>query len=120
MGLAAGRLRERISIRRKQDAQTAAGGQARSWVPRPGMTDVPAEILSQSGRESVIANTLQGIATYRITIRWREGIEASDQVLWKRKSGDVELNILAPPADPTGRREMLQILADTSAPQNAK
>lgn len=115
MGLAAGRLRERISIRRMTNVATGKGGYVREWKPLTGMTAVPAEVLSQSGREAVIANTLQGIATYKITIRWREGIEAADQILWR----GLELNILAPPADPTGRRQLLQIFADTSAPQKA-
>ena len=115
MALAAGRLRERISVRRLQQTTTGAGGQARSWTVLPGMENVPAEVIGQSGREAVIVNTLQGIATYRITIRWREGIKASDQILWR----GTELNIIAPPSDPTGRREMLQIMADTSAPQGA-
>lgn len=119
MGIAAGRLRERISIRRKQDVQTDAGGMAREWRPLPRCSNVPAEVVSQSGRETVIGNTLQGIATYRITIRWRKGIQAADQIVWL--TGDnQELNILAPPGDPTGQREFLQIIADTSAPQNAR
>jgi len=115
--LAAGRLRDRITIRRPTVTASGKGGQTRGWETVAAW--VPAEIIGQSGREAVIANTLQGVATYRITIRWRSGVQAKDQILWHSPGGDVELNVLAPPSDPTGRRVMLQIIADTSAQQGA-
>lgn len=114
----AGRLNERIEIRRLTDTPARAGGQQRAWTTITGMESVPAEVIGQSGREGVIANTLQGVATFRITIRYRTGLKANDQVVWLT-NGDMELNILAPPSDPTGRRQFLQILADTSSPQGA-
>lgn len=113
MSLRAGRLRDRITIRRPTDVQTAKGGLARSWSTLAA--NLPAEVLGQDGREAVIANTLQGISTYRITIRRRDDVRSGDQVLF----GDLELNILGPPSDPTGRRQFVQFLADTSASQNA-
>ena len=112
----AGRLRERISIRKPVDVETGSGGYERGWETREGMDNVPAEVIGlPGGREGVIAGTLQGTSIYRITIRHRDGIEARDQIRWR----DMELNILAPPVDPTGRRRILQITADTSAPQRA-
>ena len=114
----AGRLRDRIAIRRQVDVATGRGGFARDWQTLAGMGDVPAEVIGQSGREAVIANTLQGTATFRITIRYRDGIQAKDQII-VTTMGDLELNVLAPPTDPTGRRQFLQILADTSAQQQA-
>lgn len=113
MPLPAGRLRNRITIRRATDTPTAAGGQSRSWSTL--VAGLPAEVLGQYGRESVIANTLQGISTFRITIRPRSDIRIGDQVIW----GTRELNIISPPSDPTGRGEMMDFLADTSAPQQA-
>lgn len=108
-----GRLRDRITIRRLTDAPTGKGGQTRTWATIAA--NIAAEVISISGREEVIANTLQGTATYRITIRHRAGIRTNDQVQWRGQ----ELNILGPPVDPTGRRQIMQITADTSAPQNA-
>lgn len=113
MTLQAGRLRDFISIRRPTDISDGKGAYRRGWQ---NIADrLPAEVIGQSGREAVIATTLQGTATYRITIRYREGLKANDQIIWR----DQELNILAPPSDPDGRREQLQILADTSSPQKA-
>ena len=117
--LAAGRLREVITIRRQADVPDGKGGYIRDWVDFA--KDIRAEVINQSGREAVIANTLQGVSTYRITIRsrpsWRSGggPQASDQVLWRGQ----ELNIVAPPADPNGFGEALVFVADTSTPQGA-
>lgn len=116
--LSAGRLRERIAIRRFTATPTGKGGQTRAWTTLAGMGDVPAEVLGQSGREAVISNTLKGTATYKITIRYRAGIKADDQIIWT-SNGGLELNILAPPSDPRGNRRFLEILADTSSPQGA-
>lgn len=113
MSLRAGRLRSRITIRRAVDSTTTAGGQARSWTTLAER--LPAEVLGQGGRESVIANTLQGVATFKITIRHRTDIRTGDQVLYD----GLELNILGPPTDPRGTRERVEFFADTSAPQNA-
>ncbi len=116
--LEAGRLRETITIRRQQDVPDGKGGFVRDWSE---FATVRAEVISQSGREAVIANTLQGVSTYRITIRsrpsWRNGggPQARDQVLWRGQ----ELNIVAPPADPNGFGEALVFIADTSTPQGA-
>jgi SPP1 family predicted phage head-tail adaptor len=116
--LAAGRLREKITIRRQADVPDGEGGFVRSWTD---FATVWAEVWNQSGREAVIGATLTGVSTFRITIRmqpvWRNGggPQAADQVLWR----GLELNIIAPPADPTGRGEALMFMADTSAPQGA-
>jgi head-tail adaptor len=120
--LAAGRLRDRITVKRLTDTPTGRGGFTRAWATVAGMSRMAAEVISISGREAVIANTLHGDATYRITIRWRpldQQPRTGDQIVWHAAGGDVELNVKAPPSDRYGRREELQIIADTSAPQNA-
>lgn len=122
MALAAGRLRERITVRRLTDTPTGKGGSTRGWAAVGGMSRISAEVIGQSGREAVIANTLQGIATYQVVIRWRplgSQPKVNDQVIWHAAGGDVELNVLAPPVDRFGDKTQLQIFADTSAPQGA-
>ncbi len=111
-----GRLRERIRVRRLSDAPDGGGGWTRGWATVAD--SLPAEVLGQSGREAVIANTLQGTATYKITVRHRTDLRANDQIIWLT-GDDMELNILAPPVDPWGTRQETQIFADTSAPQEA-
>lgn len=111
-----GRLRERITVRRLSDVSDGGGAWVRSWTTIA--ESLPAEVMGQSGREGVIANTLQGTATYKITTRHRTDLRANDQIIWLTGE-DMELNILAPPADPWGTRQETQIFADTSAPQEA-
>lgn len=120
MRLDPGRLRERITIRRGADVPDGRGGYTRSWTD---LAKVWAEVINVSGREAVIGQTLTGVSSFRVTIRmqpaWRNGgdaaPQASDQVAWR----GLELNIVAPPADPNGLGEAMMFIADTSAPQGA-
>lgn len=108
-----GRLRDAITIRRLADTPDGSGGFTRDWTTVVG--PIFAEVLGQNGREALIANTLQGVATYKITVHYRTDLRVNDQVLWN----GLELNIVAPPVDPWGTRQETQIFADTSAPQEA-
>lgn len=109
-----GRLREVITIRRLTDTPDGGGGYTRDWDTIAG--PIFAEVLGQNGREALLANTLQGIATFKITVHYRTDLRVNDQILWNGQ----ELNITAPPVDPWGLRRETQIFADTSAPQNAE
>jgi SPP1 family predicted phage head-tail adaptor len=81
----------------------------------PVIAGLSAEVISLDGREAVIGQVLQGISTFQITIRYRDDIKASDQVLWR----GLELNIVAPPADRRGTKQWTTIHASTQAPQGA-
>ena len=109
--LAAGRLNRRITIRRATQAQDDKGGYIESWMT---VASVWAEVLGIDGREAVIAQALQGVSYFKITVRWRPGIQASDQILL---DDGRTLNIRSV-ADPTGRRVMLVLLADTASVQS--
>jgi SPP1 family predicted phage head-tail adaptor len=88
----------------------AAGTRQRGIV-----ATVAAEVLGLDGRESVMDQALQGISTYRVTIRWRSDVLEADQL---RSAGscfrgrDVNIRSIV---DPDGRREQLVILADTAS-----
>lgn len=110
MNRGAGRLRHRITIRRPTETANGKGGFTTGWATIAG--SVAAEVEGLDGREAMFAQALQGISSYRITIRWRAGIKASDQVVLPDGS---QLNIAAPPADPDGRRRWLTIMADTGS-----
>ena len=64
----------------------------------------------RNGGEEVIGEALQGVAYYRIRIRYRGDIKASDQV----RFGALDLNITAA-YDPDGLRKQLLIVADTAS-----
>ena len=108
MTLRAGQLRHRITIRRAQQIQNSKGGYDSSWLT---VASPKARLEGLDGRESTLANTLQGISAWRITIRWRSGILQSDQILL---ADGTELNV-ASATDPDGKRERLIILADTGS-----
>jgi SPP1 family predicted phage head-tail adaptor len=113
MGIQAGRLRERLTFRRLTDTPDGMGGFDRAWSTLA--ENIPAEVISQNGREAVIASALQGISAYRILIRKRAGLSTGDQILF----GDLELNIRSIAPDPRFPHEALQIFADTESPQEA-
>jgi SPP1 family predicted phage head-tail adaptor len=106
------RFRHRITLRRYSNVPDGKGGYTRSWSTLHA--DLPAEVVSLSGREAIIANALQGISNFRITTRYVAGIQENDQVLYDGR----ELNIHNA-EDPTGRRKELVIVCSTEAPQGA-
>ncbi len=117
--LSAGRLKDRITIRRATKVSDGKGGYTPTWST---VAEVWAEVVSQNGREAVIASTLQGISSYRITIRRRTDIRAGDQLLYRPRGAVAvqELNIKAPPVDdPFDPLSATVIFADTEAPQGA-
>ncbi len=110
--LRAGELNRRITIRRAAPVRNAKGGYDQTWstIARPW-----AKIDGLDGREAMMATALQGISSYRITIRYRDpaSIKESDQLLLP---GGVSANVKSV-ADPDGRQERLTILADTTSVQ---
>lgn len=109
----AGTLRHRITIRREVDIPDGKGGFNRDWSDLA--TGVPAKIESVNGKEALIGRALQGINTYRITMRFRSDLLPSDQI--KTDSGE-ELNILSV-VDPDGRRKKTEVYATSETPQGA-
>ncbi len=107
----AGRLRHAVTLRRARLVDDGRGAQQAVW--EDVAVDVPAEIISQNGREAVIANALQGVSVFQISIRWRPDVSTSDQL---RIADGRDLNIRSA-EDPDGRRDRLVILADTGSVQ---
>lgn len=109
-GLAAGRLRHRVEIWRYTDTPLSGGrpGYDRVWKM---VRRVPAEVIGQSGREAVIDRSLQGVSSFRITIRWRADLSTEDQL--RLKDGRT-LAIRSMEADSSGS-VWWSILADTQA-----
>lgn len=111
MSLAAGRLRDQVTIRRATKVKDGAGGSVDTW----GDVDtIAAEVISQNGREAVIAGALQGVSVSRITIRYRSDVLTTDQL---RIDGDARDWNIRTAEDPDRRREQLVILADTASAQ---
>lgn len=117
----ASRLKDRITIRRAALAKNAStGGQTRSWSTLA--ENVAAEVVNQGGREALVANSLQGVSSYRIVIRHRSDLRPADQILFRPYGADedIELNIRSLGDDPFLGRAATQIFADTETPQGAR
>ena len=99
-------LRHRVVLVRPVDVDDEQGGSTTVWQP---VGNPWAEVKGQAGRESVMHHVLQGIAVYRLRIRYRDDVDAKQQVIL---SDGRQLNIRSAD-DPDGRREQLVIIADT-------
>jgi len=116
MGMHAGRLRHRITLRRQSNIKKPdTGGLKRGWADLA--TNLSAEVISLNGREAVITNVLQGVSHFQVTIRYRSDIKVSDQIVWLT-GGNRELNVHSA-EDRLGTRQWLTIIASTLAPQGA-
>ncbi len=101
-------LRHSIVVERSTSVQNPKGGYNTAWAP---IASVWAAIKGLDGRESVMAQVLEGISFYRLTIRWCDDLRQSDQIIL---DDGKRLNIRSI-MDPDGRRRWLQILADTGS-----
>lgn len=104
----AGQLRHVIDWLRPVLSDDGHGGQTRAPTT---IATLRAEVEGQDGREAVIAHALTGVSTYRITIRYRTGLQMADQI---RLSDGTMLNVTSI-SDPEGRRRQLQVIATTGS-----
>lgn len=111
MALAAGRLRSRIAIERKQKLPDGQGGNRHKWIE---IGKAWAEVLNQSGREALIAGAVQGLTTWKVTMRWRPDISAVDRLIHQGAA----LNIKSI-GDPDGRREALVMICESGGASDA-
>jgi SPP1 family predicted phage head-tail adaptor len=108
-----GKLREAITIRRKGEGKNdTTGGLRTGWATLAD--NLAAEVISLNGREALIGGVLQGVSFFKITVRYRTDLKASDQILWNGR----ELNIISA-EDELGTRQWTVIQASTAAPEGA-
>jgi len=85
MGIAAGRLRERVIIQEKNLVDNGRGGRKRpdggpEWIDVSGQ--VPAEVFPLRGDEALSNAVLRSTQIYRVTIRTRAGLTAAHRLYW--------------------------------------
>jgi SPP1 family predicted phage head-tail adaptor len=105
MGLAAGRLNRRISIEAPVRSPNGQGGFTKGWAPT---FDVWAEMIPLRGEEAVQHNLQTSRQLWKVTIRWRAGINEECRAMFNGKP----LNIRTC-EDPNGRREQLVMTAES-------
>jgi SPP1 family predicted phage head-tail adaptor len=89
------RLRHRVDIEDFTSVQNSVTGVlTQEWIEV--LDNVPAEIISLSGREFIAANSINSLITTRITIRYIDGIKPRMRI----KHGNDIYNIKAVLPDP--------------------
>lgn len=106
MSTLAPRLRHRVTFQRQVTERDSGGVEATTWQTvwldsDTELADVPAEVLTGPGRESVIAGQVNAETAARITVRWFPGLSQSWRILWE----GLVYNIQTFDTDATARRE---------------
>ena len=87
MSLSAGKLRHRVTLESQQQTQNQYGGIETTWVEQGRAW---AEVAPQSGREYVAARQVQNEVTTRITIRYRDDIDATWRIRHRGRIFDIQ------------------------------
>jgi SPP1 family predicted phage head-tail adaptor len=105
----AGPLRQRVTIVSKTEIKTPQFGFREE--PVVIATRAPASVEPLSGRELEQAQQIAPRTTHRVTIRYRTGIKAGQQVTYHDgRQGDRAFEIVAPPLDPDEAHRKLELL----------
>lgn len=111
----AGELRERVRFeRRKQTGDDGYGNVQYAWLKVAG--PMGARIEPGGGNaESVLADQLAAIGTYKITVHWSNetsGLDEGDRVIDERSGAIFNIRSVT---NPDERRRFLSVIADRGA-----
>ena len=97
----AGRLRHRIKIEQFTETVDSLGSPIQAWSTR--YDGVPASVEPLSGRELWQAQAVNPETTTKITMRWLDGVIASDRIVFNGQNYDIHQVL----PDPTFRRMLV-------------
>lgn len=100
--LEAGRLDQRVTVQRRAAGVDAAGQPSGAWET---VFDTWAAAEPLRGREFFAAAQIQAETTIRFRIRWRDGVQPSDRVVWRSQAHEI-LSVI----DPSGAAEQLELM----------
>lgn len=86
MPVAAGKLRHRVTLQEQQTTTSPYGETVTEWVD---VGNVWADVAPQSGREFMASQSLQSEVTTRITIRYRDDINALWRIAYRGRTYDI-------------------------------
>ncbi len=101
MTLAAGRLNSRVEIQAPAHSPDAAAGRRTGWQRVAG---VAAEVVPLAGSTMLDDGITRPVQAYRVTIRWRRGIDSRHRLIWEGQPLRINSTV-----DPDNRRERLVI-----------
>jgi len=79
MAIAAGQLRDRVTIQQKTSVRDAQGGRAVTW---DRLTTVWARVQPLRASEALQAAAVRASVLYRVTVRYRADIQPTMRLLW--------------------------------------
>lgn len=100
----AGRLRDRLSLQKRDEVRDDLGGITHDWVE---VTKVWAEVRGVSGRAFLSASAEQGEVTVEVLMRYRPGVEALMRFVHLPPGGNGEIYTIQAPLPDAKRRELL-------------
>jgi len=120
--MAAGPMKGKVKVQRWDTGATNDYGNVEpDWADHIGTRAV--EIKALGGSEMVRADRVTGITRFEVRFRYSAAvldIKASDRLVVTRAAGalsvDAELNVKAPPTDPTGKRRLLIVICEHGTP----
>lgn len=100
MGIAAGRLRDRVRIEIPDQQPNGQGGRR----PTPGtsgwkeLATVWAEVIPLRGDEAIRNNVERSVQLWRVTIRTRRDIQTAHRLVWPKHDIVMDIKSAAPDA----------------------
>ncbi|MES1947436.1 phage head-tail adaptor [Salinisphaera sp. C84B14] len=87
MQVSAGQLRHKITLQARQETRSDYGEVTLDWAE---VASVWAHVAPQSGREYFAAQQVQSEVSTRVTIRYRDDVDATMRVTHRGKTYDIE------------------------------
>lgn len=103
--VSAGTLRQRVTLQARRVTRDDTGAEVETW--HDFATDVPASVEPLSGREFWASQAVTSSQVARIVLRHIEGVTVTHRMVWQGGAWN-----LRSVADPTGRREVLHLVAE--------
>lgn len=108
-----GRLRDRVEIQAEARTDNGQGGYNVTWAT---IADgrVAADLVGLSGNEAMKAGIDRAVQQWRVKIRRNDAVTGQNRLIWKRRGGDMTLDIKAVMPDPEDRHATL-LLCESGA-----
>lgn len=106
MQITASQLRHKVALQAQETTRSEFGDVITEWVDQ---ASVWAHVAPQSGREYFAAQQVQSEVSTRITIRYRDDVDATCRIKYRGKTYNIEAVL---PDDGSGRDHLTLMCAE--------